>query len=264
MKRNLLSLIIIFGMFSAGYGQVAINSTGAEAEASSILDINSTDKGLLIPRVNITDVDSDMNPVENPAEGLLVYNVGEVEDIPQGFYFWSEAKWNRVTSGNQTFTTNQQGQMYEAAEMYENNDLSSPSTIDLVKATNYYGWVNASQGETFGTTTTDLEDVDADKIIVGEDGLYKIEIAVSLEATTNNFLLEVAVFHTPVSTGIAEATRTKFYRKMSALDIGSGSTHGLHRLQAGDAIDLRFKAETWGETLDVYNVDMIVNKVGEY
>lgn len=264
MKRKILLIIIILGMHTFGYTQVAINNTGANPDESSILDINATDKGLLIPRVEITDVDSDMTPVENPAVGLLVYNVGNAEDIPQGFYFWADASWNRVTSGNSTFTTNQYGQMYEAAEMYEDNDLSSPTTIDLVKATNYYGWVEASEGETFGMTITDLEDIEADKIIVGEDGLYKIEFVVSLQAITNNFLLEASVFLTPVSTGIAEATRVRFYRKMAAQDMGNGSTHGLLRLQAGDAIDLRFKANTWGEILEVYNINMIVNKVGEY
>jgi hypothetical protein len=153
--------------------------------------------------------------------------------------------------------------MYEAAEMFESNDISSPSTIDLVKATNYYGWTEAEEGETFGTTTTDLEDIDADKIIVGEDGLYKIEFSLSF-AGSNNFDLTAAVYLTPASTGASELTRIRFYRRLAATDIGNGSTHGLMRLQAGDAIDLRFNASNWGETLEVFNVDMIVNKVGEY
>ena len=153
-------------------------------------------------------------------------------------------------------------QMYEAAEMYEDNDLSSPSTIDLIKATNYYGWVLAAEGETFGSTITDLEDVTADKIIVGADGLYKVEVSMSF-AGTNNFDLEAAIFHTPVTTGIAVVTKTRLYRKLGALDIGTGSTHGLIRLEAGDAVDLRFKAGTWGETIEIYNMNMIVNKVGE-
>ena len=98
MKTFLLTLIIIFGVTSTAFTQVAINTTGSNPDESSILDISSSEKGLLIPRVNITDVDSDMTPVENPADGLLVYNIGTTEDIPQGFYYWVEDNWQSVMS----------------------------------------------------------------------------------------------------------------------------------------------------------------------
>jgi hypothetical protein len=243
--------------------QVAINNTGEGPVQSAILDVKSSDKGLLVPRMEINDVDSDQSPVESPVEGLLIYNTGTTDGIPKGFYYWSNSKWNGVTTGNSAFTVNQLLQMYEAAELYEDNSFGSPTTITMTNAGTYYGWVEATEGETFGNTSTDVTDATADKIIIGEDGLYKIEFCISFSGS-NNSQVEGAIFNTPFLTGTPERSRIRFLRKLSSAgDIGSGSAHGLIRLYAGDKIDMRFKSNSWSETLDVYNVNFIANKVGD-
>jgi uncharacterized protein (TIGR02145 family) len=50
-------------------GQVSINTTGAQPDNSAMLDINSTSKGLLIPRMNFQQ----RNGIISPAEGLVIY-----------------------------------------------------------------------------------------------------------------------------------------------------------------------------------------------
>ncbi len=264
MLRSGLFIIIIFLLHTLPtQAQVAVNLHGDQPDGSAMMDIQSTDKGLLVPRMVITDVDSDQTPVENPAEGLMIFNTGSTDEIPTGFYYWAGGKWNGVTTGESIFTTNQQMQMFEAAELYEDNPISSPSTINLNSSNTYYGWVEAMEGETFGTTTTDLENLVADKIIVGQDGLYKIELCASFSGS-NNAQIETVVFHTPVSTGVASKTRVRFLRKLaSAGDIGTGSANGLIRLYEGDALDVRFSPTSWGEDLEIYNLNFIVNKVGE-
>lgn len=59
--------------------------------ASSMLDIKSTSKGLLIPRVTLTSSLSSASPVSSPATGLLVYNEGANQ--PVGFYYWNGSAW---------------------------------------------------------------------------------------------------------------------------------------------------------------------------
>jgi hypothetical protein len=61
-------LILFHSLYSHLKGQVGINTTSADA--SSILDITSTSKGLLIPRLSNTQ----MNAISNPATGLMIYN----------------------------------------------------------------------------------------------------------------------------------------------------------------------------------------------
>ena len=52
---------------------LAINTTGATANTSAILDVAATNKGLLIPRVSLLST-SDVATITAPATGLLVYN----------------------------------------------------------------------------------------------------------------------------------------------------------------------------------------------
>ncbi len=49
---------------------IAINSTGANAAASSILDVSSTTNGMLIPRMTTTQ----RNAISTPATGLMIWN----------------------------------------------------------------------------------------------------------------------------------------------------------------------------------------------
>lgn len=83
MKRIVL-LSLIFLLTTATYSQVGIGTT--DPDASSILDLSSTNKGLLIPRVNLYT-----NPVSNPADALLLYNTHSGNGYSKGFYYWTSA-----------------------------------------------------------------------------------------------------------------------------------------------------------------------------
>ena len=69
MKRRftlLLALVII----SAGlFAQVGINSDNSGPDSSAMLDVKSTERGLLPPRMSYNQ----MNEIANPASGLVVY-----------------------------------------------------------------------------------------------------------------------------------------------------------------------------------------------
>ncbi len=71
MKRSLIFLIVniilINFVFSQSTG-VGINTTGAPADNSAILDVSAKGKGLLIPRM------STANRPASPAESLLIFN----------------------------------------------------------------------------------------------------------------------------------------------------------------------------------------------
>ena len=159
-------------------------------------------------------------------------------------------------------TIQEQMQIYEAGELFEDNDFESPSTIFMPSHLNYYGWVEATEGETFGATTTNTEDPMADKIVIGQDGLYKVEFCISFSGS-NNSQVEGAVWVDP-DEGNAYRSRVRFLRKLaSAGDIGAGSAHGLIDLFAGDEVYILFKSNSDNETLNIYNVNFIANKVGE-
>ena len=66
---------------------VAINTSGAQAHSSAMLDVSSTDKGMLIPRVTTAQRLS----VPTPANGLLVYDT----DFAQ-FWFFNGTIWSPI------------------------------------------------------------------------------------------------------------------------------------------------------------------------
>jgi hypothetical protein len=64
--------------------------------ASAKLDVYSTDKGFLPPRVTLTSA-TVAAPITSPAEGLLVYNLGSV-GLQAGYYYWNGANWATIAT----------------------------------------------------------------------------------------------------------------------------------------------------------------------
>ncbi len=97
MKRNLLSLAgIAMLLFSTvkSHSQVGIGTT--TPDASSILEIKSTNSGLLIPRVSLAST-VDAATIPFPATSLLVYNTNTNADVTPGYYYW-EGVWKRLAT----------------------------------------------------------------------------------------------------------------------------------------------------------------------
>ncbi len=101
-RRILLSTFIFpFFMITVCHSQnVSINTSGAAADASAMLDITSLNKGLLIPRMTQTQ----RSAISSPANALLVYQT----DGTQGFYYYStlSSSWVMLAnSGGGSVTT---------------------------------------------------------------------------------------------------------------------------------------------------------------
>src|SRR6185503_6762858 len=103
MKKILLLLPCTFFLFPCLWSQsVAINSSGNSPDASAMLDIQNTAKGLLIPRMTSVQ----RTAISNPATGLMVYQTDGVT----GFYFNTGTpafpNWNVVTTNLSGWNTN--------------------------------------------------------------------------------------------------------------------------------------------------------------
>ena len=71
MKRILtvIALLLAAGAFNAATAQVAVNADGTAPDNSAMLDVKSTTKGVLIPRMTISQRDG----ITAPATGLMVF-----------------------------------------------------------------------------------------------------------------------------------------------------------------------------------------------
>ncbi len=99
MKTTLLQKIMIILLvipFSMVKAQVGINTT--TPAAGSILDVESADKGVLVPRVNIADLNTIAPVTGGATESLLVYNTNTTTGV--GFYYWDSTKWVPIGTDN--------------------------------------------------------------------------------------------------------------------------------------------------------------------
>ncbi len=83
MKTKFTTLFLFFLLLSAGYfssaQNVGISTDGSTPDNSAMLDIKSTSKGMLIPRMSRAE----RLAIPNPAIGLMLYQTDEVA----GFYY---------------------------------------------------------------------------------------------------------------------------------------------------------------------------------
>jgi hypothetical protein len=82
MKKTITLLLFIITNIAI-YAQVGIGTT--TPDPSSILDLSSTSKGVLLPRMKKNERES----IVSPAKGLLVYQKNQIS----GFYYYDGSKW---------------------------------------------------------------------------------------------------------------------------------------------------------------------------
>lgn len=112
--KSIILKFIFTGLTITGIviGQnVGINTTGAVADPSAILDVSSTNTGILVPRVVLTATNV-AAPVTAPTNSLLVFNtntagVGTATGVIPGYYYWSAAasRWIRVLNDGDAWLT---------------------------------------------------------------------------------------------------------------------------------------------------------------
>lgn len=102
-KTSLLLFFVNYMVYNLTAQNIGIGTLLPDASAR--LDIYADNKGILIPRVALTALNSAV-PVVAPANGLMVYNIstGGTPAITPGFYSWNVAttSWVRLLSANES------------------------------------------------------------------------------------------------------------------------------------------------------------------
>ena len=100
MKQPVKHIFLIITAFTFSLtilnAQVGINTDGSNPYASAILDVKSTDKGVLIPRMTITQRDN----IANPATGLMVFITND-----NNFHFFNGTAWQVISAAQQVADT---------------------------------------------------------------------------------------------------------------------------------------------------------------
>lgn len=171
MKMNIKSILglVVNIMFAASVSlnaQVKVGDNPTTINANSALEIESTNRGLLLPRVSLIALDNPA-PLTSHVEGMQVYNTTDDAnvDLAPGIYYNDGTKWQRASSDVQR-TINEgdgppSGSCSTAGEMYTDSTESS-STYGEIWICSGGAWVsytptvvNASTPFYIGKTTVD-------------------------------------------------------------------------------------------------------------
>ncbi len=90
MTKRYLIILAVF-CCTVTKAQVSVNILGTPPAASAMLDVSSTNRGILIPQVSIDSL-KDVTSIPSPANGLIVYNTtnpGVRNDMARGYYWYS-------------------------------------------------------------------------------------------------------------------------------------------------------------------------------
>ncbi|MEO6718806.1 MAG: hypothetical protein ABIN67_00530 [Ferruginibacter sp.] len=139
--KTLIFISLFFLKTAGAFAQsVGINEDGSVPDPSALLDVKSSAKGLLIPRLTSAERTS----IANPAIGLLVY-----DNETESFWFYKTIGWTELIggggSGINSWNTN-------GADIYNNNagnvgiGTSTPvNKLTILTGINTTGWTHVSQ-----------------------------------------------------------------------------------------------------------------------
>ncbi len=91
MKKTILNSLTVVTLFfaSAANAQVGVGVPAGDIHPSAELEVKSTTKGFLPPRMT----NAERNSIATPATGLLIYQTDAVANNPAGLYFYDGITW---------------------------------------------------------------------------------------------------------------------------------------------------------------------------
>jgi microcystin-dependent protein len=144
--KIILNLLLFFSLSIKA--QVGIGTSNPNS--SSSLDIVSSDKGILIPRLTVAQ----RIAILNPADGLLVYQTNDVS----GFYFFNGTDWNKLLDkkkdGNPTGTIIS----FSTSDVPTNYLECNGAAISRITYAELFAVIGTNYGNGNGTTTFNLPD----------------------------------------------------------------------------------------------------------
>jgi hypothetical protein len=154
MKTLLFLVLSFLSLINISNAQMGINSTGTAPNASAMLDVSSTTKGLLPPRMT----SAQKNAITNPADGLLVFDTNT-----QSYWFRQSGAWTELSNGNpwtlsgiagNEIKNTNSGGFWSANPMgllSNSNDTSNPPTAPVSGAGTRMMWIPSRSAFRVGT-----------------------------------------------------------------------------------------------------------------
>lgn len=139
LRMILLAAIISFTI-AANAQNVAVNTTGSSADASAMLDVSSTTKGFLAPRMTTVQ----RTGIPSPANGLLVF------DTDTKTYWYFSTIWKEISNedGVGNFALPYNGAYADPAKVFSITNTNTTNGASAI-----HGKIGNGSGMTLSTVT---------------------------------------------------------------------------------------------------------------
>ncbi len=178
MKHILIFSIILLSISKLN-GQVSIGSSTPRDAA--ILDVTSSTKGVLFPRVELTSLDSKLPLTGNVQNGTLVFNTKPngtgANKVFTGFYEWYNNKWKLPITESST---------YKVAKFVNN---PADQTVDWnPSATTPFLNLSLFHGVEFNDDTSVFQKLNDTSLVILQTGTYAITTNIGFQLFPVNTL----------------------------------------------------------------------------
>lgn len=187
--KNIFSVLLICVFSTPIFSQVGIGIT--TPASSSVLDITSTNKGVLIPRVTLTAINDKSPLTGNIPDGTLVFNTAKsgsgINAVIPGVYTWMENKWNFPAEiGTTKSKAIKFANSASSTTNFNPSTVAAPVSIDIFNT------------EIFNDDSSVFERVNDYQLRIKQSGLYLISLNLALRqnpAVDNSRLSDYLYFN---------------------------------------------------------------------
>jgi len=119
-KIIFLSAVLFSAVMSA---QVKIGGTDGTPNPNAMLDVEATNKGMLLPRLALEET-VDSAPLSAHVAGMTVYNTTTANDVVPGFYYNDGTKWQQMVTTD-----------YKAVKFFYMPSITFDTSVDATAQT---------------------------------------------------------------------------------------------------------------------------------
>ncbi len=130
MKKSIGILVFYLLLGLSAHAQISVNQDNSNPDPSAMLDVKSSDKGMLIPRMTTAQ----RTAISSPAIGLLVF-----DQTTGGFWFYNGTAWQDLSADADTDPANELQNL--SGVLAQGNDAGGAGITNLgaVSATSFTG-----------------------------------------------------------------------------------------------------------------------------
>lgn len=261
MMVKMLLLVTATGYSPLLFAQVKVGNNPTVINRNAALEIESTTKGLLLPRLSLTST-TNAAPQSSFVQGMFIFNTATTADVTPGIYYCDGTKWIKVSSAGTGVPTNTSWNLGGNSATQPGDFLGTTDKAPLVIKTNNLermritedGWIGIGTAtpvaalQVKGQLVVDTlrqGNIATDSILVANpaDGRVKMVSAASFGTASQrkNFTLVTTngqtVFYTPAP--ITDINKISLYRNgvlLSCVMNDAGSVIAEVPCVAGDEV----------------------------